>query len=246
MTPTVNPSSARLTTSAVNRAGRAIRRWMRGEIDDFDVRLSDAIGLVLEYRAAHQYPLTKATMGLRSMVKSEGCVVEVSQRLKRLSTIMDKLRREPTMGLATMQDIGGCRAVLASVAEVRAVEHRLKKNRPPMNYYDYVTKPRPSGYRGVHVVVCYPDAENADRAIEVQLRTKTMHEWAIAVERISGRIQDDLKSGRGPKPLLDLLVGVSKAMEIEESGAEVPDELVKELGRLRTLAVPFMGGPSPS
>lgn len=216
---------------------------MRQEIEVEDPRLGAAFDLILEFRAVHQYPLTKATMGLRSMVKSEGCVVEVSQRLKRINTIMDKLRREPTMGLATMQDIGGCRAVLNSLDEVRAVEHRLKKNRPPLDYYDYVTTPRSSGYRGVHLVVCYPDATGLDRAIEVQLRTKTMHEWAIAVERIAGRIQDDLKSGRGPEPLLDLLAVVSKAMAIEESGAKVPAELIDEMGRLRTLAVPYMGGP---
>lgn len=218
---------------------------MRGELGYENPRLGASFDLILDYRAAHQYPLTKATTGLRSMVKSEGCVVEVTQRLKRINTIMDKLRREPSMGLATMQDIGGCRAVLHNVAEVRRVEHRLKKNRPPLNYYDYVTTPRPSGYRGVHVVICYPDATGTDRAIEVQLRTKTMHEWAIAVERIAGRIQDDLKSGRGPQPLLDLLAAISKAMEIEEGGGSVPPDFLQEMGRLRALAVPYMGGQKP-
>lgn len=221
-----------------------MRRWMRQEVQLDDPRLAAAFQLILDYRAAHQYPLTKATTGLRSMVKSEGCTVEVSQRLKRINTIMDKLRREPTMGLATMQDIGGCRAVLNSLDEVRAVEHRLKKNRPPVDYYDYVSTPRASGYRGIHVVVGYPDAAGTERVIEVQLRTKTMHEWAIAVERIAGRIQDDLKSGRGPQPLLDLLAAVSRAMAIEESGAKVPSELIAEMGKLRTLAVPYMGGPT--
>jgi len=48
-------------------------------------------------------------MGLRSVVGTEGCTVEVTQRLKRVPTIVDKLRREPTMQLASMQDIGGCR-----------------------------------------------------------------------------------------------------------------------------------------
>jgi hypothetical protein len=69
-----------------------------------------------------------------------------------------------------------------------------------------------------------------------------MHEWAIAVERIAGRLQDDLKSGRGPQPLLDLLAAISKAMEIEEGGGTVPPGLLNEMGRLRTLAVPYMGG----
>lgn len=125
-----------------------------------------ALEVLLDYRAAHQYPLQKATMGLRSMVATEGCKVEVSQRLKRVPTILDKLRREPTMQLANMQDIAGCRAVLGSIDEVRRVQRRLAKARPPRRISDYIAEPRASGYRAVHVVVAYDD-----RCVEVQLRT---------------------------------------------------------------------------
>lgn len=51
-------------------------------------------------------------MGLRSCLTTEGLELDVSQRLKRLPTIEDKLRRLPRMDLSSMQDIGGCRAVL--------------------------------------------------------------------------------------------------------------------------------------
>jgi hypothetical protein len=43
-------------------------------------------------------------MGLRSVVRTEGCNARVSQRLKRWYTIIDKLEREPTMQLANMQE----------------------------------------------------------------------------------------------------------------------------------------------
>jgi ppGpp synthetase/RelA/SpoT-type nucleotidyltranferase len=42
------------------------------------------------------------------------------------------------------------------------VERRLKKNRSPVGYDDYITTPRASGYRGVHVIVEYDG-----RAIEI-------------------------------------------------------------------------------
>jgi ppGpp synthetase/RelA/SpoT-type nucleotidyltranferase len=48
----------------------------------------------------------------------------------------------------------------ASVAEVRAVEQRLKKNRHRRKVYDYITNPRASGYRAVHVVVTDEEAGN--------------------------------------------------------------------------------------
>lgn len=203
--------------------------------------LQAAFRTMFRRRAAHQYSLAKATMGLRSMVRTEGCPVEVSQRLKRAVTIVNKLVREPTLALATMQDIGGYRALFGTVAELRRVEHRLKKNRPPLRYSDYIVEPRSSGYRAVHVVVQYPDEWAEHRAIEVQLRTRSMHEWAIAVERLSGQHRVDLKSGQGPAELLNLLGVVSEAMALEEAGKPVPDELMKRITELRAAAVPYLG-----
>lgn len=141
------------------------------------------------------------------------------------------------MQLSTMQDIGGCRAVLETVEQVRRVERRLRKNRPPYRVADYITDPRVSGYRGVHVIVDYDG-----RSIEVQLRTRVMHEWAIAVERFSGRIGRDLKSGIGPQPVLDWLSAVSEAMATEERGATVSPEFADTIVTLRGRAVPYLQG----
>lgn len=171
------------------------------------------------------------------MVKSEGCRQQVTQRLKRRETILDKLMREPTLALASMQDIAGCRAVVDSIAEVRRIRARLQHRRPVYASYDYITCPRPSGYRGVHVVVDYHG-----RQIEVQLRTIVMHEWAIAVERLGGRIAEDLKSGHGPVEVLEWLRAVSRAMAMEEEGNAVPADLAGEIDALRAKAVPFLRG----
>jgi putative GTP pyrophosphokinase len=227
----------------VNRAGQFVRRYLRNDhsFEQDAEALRKALGIILEYRAAHQYALAKATMGLRSMVKSEGCRVEVSQRLKRFATIADKLRREPTMALANMQDIGGARAVMESTAELRRVEQRLRKNRPPVRVADYIANPRSSGYRGVHVIVSYPDKGGAARVIEVQLRTQTMHEWAITVERMSGRLKEDLKSGYGRPEVLAMLSAISEAMAIEEAGETVSKALLDRMTSLRAAAVPYLG-----
>ncbi len=160
-----------LSKSQVNKAGRVLRKAF-GESSTLDERVPWALDVLVAWRAAHQYPLTKSNNGLRSMVRTEGCQVEVSQRLKRVPTIIDKLERHPTMQLATMQDIAGCRAVLASIQELHRVQRRLSKNRPPVHVDDYISQPRASGYRGVHVMVQYDG-----RTIEVQLRTQVMHSW---------------------------------------------------------------------
>jgi len=234
-----------LTKAQVNKAGRVVRKWLEAQPRPLDQEVAAALDVMYQYRAVHQYPLIKANMGLRSVVRTEGCQVEVSQRLKRFPTILDKLRREPTMQLSTMQDIGGCRAVLASITEVRRVERRLKRNRPPLRYSDYIEQPRASGYRAVHVVVGYSDVAGVERAIEVQLRTRTMHEWAIAVDRLSGRLDVDLKSDRGPREVLALLGVISEAMAMEEAGQVVPAALLMKMRELRQAAVPYLGRTAP-
>lgn len=221
--------------SQVNKAGKVLRRWERDELVSQPGHAA-ALGVLLEHRAAHRIPLTKATMGLFSG-QHGGMPGGGFAAPEARATIIDKLIREPTMPLASMQDIGGCRAVLASIDEVRRVQRRMSKNRPPVRVSDYIAQPRASGHRGVHLVVAYDD-----RAVEVQLRTRAMHKWAFTVERVGGRLGEDLKSGRGPLPVLDLLGGISEVMAIEEEGGVVDQQALDRLSRLRTAALPFLGG----
>jgi putative GTP pyrophosphokinase len=239
-----------LTTSQVNKAGKALRAWWAGA--DLPEEEFQHFGLiVIEYRASHRKPLKHANMGLRSVVQSQGCHAEVSQRLKQMRTIIDKLARHPNMGLSTMQDIGGCRAILRDIDEIRRVQRKLVKNSMERTGFvkvdDYIAKPRASGYRGVHVIVHYGDPL---RSIEIQLRTEVMHQWAFTVERLGGKIDQDLKSGIGPPEVLRLMEAVSEAMELEELGKVVDSTLVERINTLRRDALPFMvarqeGGQAP-
>lgn len=246
----VTSATAPLTASQVNKAGKTLRRWIRGEDADspqnqtpspagsiqIPSRITAAVETLIRFRAAHAAPLVTANNGLRSMVRSEGCQVEVSQRLKRIPTILDKLTREPTLALARMQDLGGCRAILNSIDEVRRVQARLVRRRPVMTVSDYIASPRMSGYRGVHVVVVY-----GGRCIEVQLRTRVMHEWAYTVERLQGRLTAQLKSD-GDHPVQQLMSVISLAMALEETGSTVGPDLVSEIARLKLVAQPYLSG----
>jgi ppGpp synthetase/RelA/SpoT-type nucleotidyltranferase len=66
------------------------------------------------------------------------------------------------MNLSQMQDIGGCRAVLSNLKLVRQLcdeyyekgkhcdlKHEFK------NKKDYITNPKPDGYRSIHLVYRY-------------------------------------------------------------------------------------------
>jgi hypothetical protein len=89
-------------------------------------------------------------------------------------------------------------------------------------------------------MVQYEDREGMVRSIEVQLRTKVMHSWAVTVEMIGGQMQEDLKSGRGPQPVLEFFEAVSEAMAFEERGEDVPQNLEDRFTALRILALPLM------
>ena len=162
------------------------------------------------YRSAHAVPLHAAYMGLRSCLITEGLDLDVSRRLKRLPTIEDKLRRLPLMDLSSMQDIGGCRAVLNTHEEVqqvlaRFVANSLKRNKRPDKIKDYVARPQDTGYRAVHIYTRYHG-----RRIEVQLRTREQDSWAKIVEGLTSHTGIDFKSGDGPEEVHDLLRSLSE------------------------------------
>ncbi|HUF32136.1 MAG TPA: RelA/SpoT domain-containing protein [Acidimicrobiales bacterium] len=131
------------STSQVNRAGKTLRYYLDGR-EKNPAKIRNAILVIQDFRAAHAYPLTKAGMGVRSMVRTAGYAPHVSQRLKRLPTILDKLKREPTMSLANMQDIGGCRAVLPTVAAVYAVTKNSTLRKRQTSTKDYIERPAPA------------------------------------------------------------------------------------------------------
>jgi putative GTP pyrophosphokinase len=229
---------AELTGSQVRKAGKILRLWNYSE--DISPEVEAAAVTVQRYRALHSLPLVKANNGLRSRLETVGVTKpRVSQRLKRLQTIVSKLFHEPTMQLNTMQDIAGCRAVLETMQQLRSVQKRYR----PEHFVrvdDYITEPRESGYRGVHLIVRHPDASGVPRFVEVQLRTKVQHEWAITVEQWGGRVDSALKSGDGPEELLELLRLASGAMALEERGETVPEELRLAIDQARLAAMPLL------
>lgn len=231
------------STTAINKAGDVLRRFLAssllGESDDFD-RAVAALDALVAWRAAHATPLATATMGLKSRVSTAGCNggTRISQRLKRIPTILDKLNREPKMALGRMADVGGCRAVLGDIDQVYQVLDRYHA-RPGggIKVKDYIAEPKPDGYRGVHVIVKYHG-----RQIEVQLRTQVQHEWAFTVESVTSRYGLAIKSGGGPREVREWFQAVSAAMAVEERGGTVDDDLLQRVYTLRLAAQPFLQG----
>ena len=151
--------------------------YSRSQVNDAGVTLVDSSAsrqaksrartIVNNWRASQGFPLNALQMNLRNTVAAFGDAALVAQRLKRLSSIEAKLRRSHHMQLARMHDIGGCRAVLPSADDVLDIVRKYDKSRAmhePLRRYDYLTSPRDSGYRGVHLVYGYRTRSNAHAA----------------------------------------------------------------------------------
>lgn len=230
--------AATLSNSRVDRAGLVLRDYMTNTLPTPDPEdLRNAAHTVEAFRAAHRLSMHTARMGLQSCVTTEGYVVggdtRITQRLKRRATVWDKLRREPTMKLSRMQDIGGCRAVLPSLEAIERVRDRftvnsLRRNGNEDRVIDYVHDPRESGYRAVHIHTRY-----RGRRVEVQLRTPWQHRWARLVEDLTSRTGIDYKSGDGNPELHQLLRSLGDTYATRD--ATGPDRLLLDT-ELRELA----------
>lgn len=121
-----------------------------------------------------------------------------------------------------MQDVGGLRAVVATVAQVRKLQgiycdgslaHEL------IGLDDYIDHPKESGYRSLHLIYRYknPAAEIYNGlTLELQFRTGLQHAWATAVETIGSFLNQALKSSEGPAEWLDYFKVVSSAFALIE------------------------------
>jgi ppGpp synthetase/RelA/SpoT-type nucleotidyltranferase len=140
-----------------------------------------------------------------------------------LPTIINKLQRYPEMNLARMQDIGGVRAIVDSVTEVRKLQTQYQDTRRFTHELtredDYISEPKSDGYRGVHLVYKYNNtlARNSTASsykgllLELQLRTRLQHIWATAVETMGTFRGEALKSRQGSKEWLEFFALTSAA-----------------------------------
>lgn len=204
------------TKTQVKNAGKLIGAGRGTPSEQADARRK-----VSNFRSAHGYPLLGVTVHVRMNALRVSSEALVARRLKRLPTIIDKLRRHPHMNVTTMQDLGGTRAVMPDVRAVDALVARLEGATRTRNAivrtYDYMRDapgPQTSGYRGVHLVYEYRASKTVYHGslIEVQVRTRIQHAWATTVETLDLFGGSRLKYDEGDSDLRRYLLLVSALM----------------------------------
>jgi ppGpp synthetase/RelA/SpoT-type nucleotidyltranferase len=216
-------ATPQFSKNQVNKAGKALIDANTSTPDYLS-----ALAVINNWRSIHGHPLNTFQTTLRIKGRQVDPHVLVAQRVKRLSSIEAKLARFPTMTLSQMQDIGGCRAILSAADDVRElVESYLKSDLKHKLHTidDYIDLPKPTGYRGVHLIYSYfsdkVDTYNSLK-IEMQIRSQAMHAWATAVEIVGIFTKQALKSSQGEEEWLRFFALMGSKLAAFEGTPAVP------------------------
>jgi len=164
-------------------AGRMGMQWMRDELEDLafqvlnpDGRLSIMRRFVTLQRETGDV-VDKIKSDIRTELQRVGIAAAVFGRAKRPYSIWRKMQ-EKELTFSRLSDIYGFRVIVDSEQECYAVLgaiHRRWKA-VPGRFKDYISQPKSNGYRSIHTTVSGRDGKR----VEVQIRTREMHEVAEA------------------------------------------------------------------
>ncbi|MDP3062581.1 MAG: RelA/SpoT domain-containing protein [Chloroflexota bacterium] len=227
----------------VDKAGAVFLRRLgdtQAEFDDF----MHALDVIDNWRGSHAFPLNTFQVTLRRKARSVYDEALVAQRIKRLASIGEKLLRLRDLSLSQMQDIGGCRAVVGTLAQVNRlvkVYETSDLRHTPLRKDDYILKPKWDGYRGIHLIYQYHSRRKQTwdgLQVEMQFRTNLQHTWATAVETVQTFTAQALKAHRGSKDWHRFFALMGTHIALREHAPPVPHtptsdkEIARELRQL--------------
>lgn len=143
---------------------------------------------------------------LKKLAK-EDIKARIHGRKKHLYSLWNKLNRpEINWDFDKIHDIVAMRIIVDSIPQcytALGIVHSTYKPVPNIGISDFIAQPKPSGYRSIHTKVFGPGR----RIVEIQIRTKKMHEqaefgiaahWAYGDAKSTG-VKDVLLETRGVK-----------------------------------------------
>ena len=189
-------------------------------------QIRNAFLIANNWRDAHAYPMRSIHASVRHHVRANDLDAITAARLKRMQAIRRKLGRIP-VPLHKLQDLGGCRIILATIAEANLLIDVLRTKLPSkiIKESDYISKPKGDGYRSHHLVFSFrrPSRTPFDgRRIEVQVRTHLQHSWATTVEAVGLYRGEELKNQKGDKDWLKFFALMAAEIAEAEKCPTIP------------------------
>ncbi len=161
-----------------NRLGIWQLKW---ELEDLAFRFEQPATykqiakLIDEKRIEREAFVTGAIERLTNELAAADIRADVSGRPKHIYSIWRKMRGKD-LEFSELYDVRAFRVIVDSVKDCYAVlgiVHNIWQP-VPKEFDDYISRPKPNGYKSLHTVVIADDGQ----AFEVQIRTQEMHRFA--------------------------------------------------------------------
>jgi GTP pyrophosphokinase len=164
-------------------AGRMGMQWMREELEDLSFRVlnPDARASIIRRFITLQKEtgdvIPKITDDIETVLEKHGVRADVFGRAKKPFSIWRKMQ-EKQLAFSRLSDIYGFRVITETEDDcyrvLGAIHQRWRA--VPGRFKDYISQPKSNGYRSIHTTVSGRDGKR----VEVQIRTRQMHEVAEA------------------------------------------------------------------
>jgi GTP pyrophosphokinase len=203
-----------------NRLGIWQIKW---ELEDLSFRFLDPEAyrriakLLDEKRTEREHSVEAIRQQVSRELAAVGVKAEVQGRPKHIYSIWKKMQGKG-LDFGQVFDVRALRVIVEDVPQCYAALSRVHERYRPVQgeYDDYIAKPKPNGYQSLHTVVL----DDEGRPVEVQIRTRAMHEHAEHGVAAHWAYKEAGARGYG---------GVSAAGEFEEQVAQARKAVLRQL-----------------
>ncbi len=214
-------------------AGRMGMQSIRDELEDLSFHVLNAEGrnsimrrfLTLRSQTGDLIP--QITNDIREVLEKHDIWADVFGREKKPYSIWRKMQ-EKKEGFSRLSDIYGFRIITRNEADCYRVLGAIHGRwwAVPGRFKDYISQPKSNGYRSIHTTVSGRDAKR----VEVQIRTREMHEVAEAGVAAHWSYRDGLRV-ENPFAVdpFTWLSGLTERFEISDSHNEFLEHVKLEM-----------------
>jgi GTP pyrophosphokinase len=219
---------ANIYAPLANRLGIGQLKW---EIEDYAFRYQhpdvykQIAKQLSERRIDREYYIDHFVSDLDESMKASHIKAEVHGRPKHIYSIWRKMQKK-SLEFDELFDVRAVRIIADQLQDCYAalgVVH-TKYRHLPKEFDDYVANPKPNGYQSIHTVVLGPEG----RTIEIQIRTKQMHEESELGVAAHWKYKEGSSSGAAKSSYDEKINWLRKLLvwqeEMSDSG-EMLDEL---------------------
>lgn len=177
-----SPAFARETMDLYAPLANRLGIWqVKWEMEDLSFRFLEPdrykqIARLLEEKRTEREAFIKRTIErVQTTLAKAGIAADVSGRPKHIYSIWNKMRLKG-LEFSQLYDLRAVRVIVDDVRDCYTALSMIHDMWSPVSdeFDDYISRPKPNGYRSLHTVVTDED----DKPFEVQIRTREMHQFA--------------------------------------------------------------------